>query len=125
MTLVITIPIPPDLCDPNKRTRSYHARARAIRDARGIGKMASKAAMNEHPAGRFPWNSATIDVRWYHPTKRLRDEQNIIATLKATVDGFQDSGLILNDNAVTWGRIERLVDPQNRRVELIVTRGKA
>ena len=56
----------------------------------------------------------------YHKTNRTRDEDNFIASLKATLDGIADAGLVANDSTFRFvGPIVWKIDKKNPRVELM------
>lgn len=80
------------------------------------------AAIRESGRTDFPWNSASVEIKWYHKTARFRDRQNIIATLKATIDGFEDAQVFRNDRDLGAPEVERLKDAKYQRVEITLTK---
>lgn len=125
-SITVTVPIPGKYCDPNVRTQSYQARASHIAKARKIGQLVMNDAISElWEKRRFvsaPWSSVSAHIKWFHKTIRFRDVQNIIATLKATFDGFQDAGIVVDDNVISTFTVERLKDADDPRVEITLTR---
>jgi len=53
----------------------------------------------------FPWEAARIDIT-YFTISPLVDRQNLLGWLKASMDGFQDAGLIANDSGFTFGPVQ-------------------
>mgnify|MGYP003442391846 CR=1 FL=1 len=80
---MIELPFPDKLLWPNGRTRSYMARATAIKKHREWARLATLAAKVKAPDGRIDW-SVTI-----HPkTRNVIDNDNARASLKAYQDGL-------------------------------------
>ena len=125
-SITVTVPIPGKYCDPNVRTQSFQARASHIAKARKTGCLVMTDAINRLKENRrflsLPWSSVEANIKWFHKTVRFRDVQNIIATLKATFDGFQDAGIVVDDNVISTFTVERLKDADDPRVEITLTR---
>ena len=120
-TFSMSIPIPHRDLSPNVRAH-WRAKARAARRLREEVCTATLVATN---FSRPQWKAATVLVRAYFATKRARDKDNVLSSLKAAFDGLKDAGLILDDVGLTHLPMELGVDPENPRVELVVTRSKA
>jgi len=119
--LVVILATPPKELKPNSRVHRM-AKANAVRQYRCD---ASYAVMAETPRGGIkgaPWPGADITIRYFHPTKRHLDADNILASLKAAFDGLTDSGLITDDAANRYQPVERYTDKHNPRVELVIRR---
>lgn len=72
----------------------------------------------------IPWERVDVSVVFYHKTKRRRDEDNAIGSLKAAYDGIVDAGLVGDDD---WKHMSRKipefrVDKTFPRVELLLER---
>jgi len=67
------------------------------------------------------WSEATVQTVFYHRDKRKRDQDNLIAMMKSAYDGIAD---FLGVDDVGWVhvRIERRIDRDEPRVEVILTR---
>lgn len=115
-TLTITIPWPSSKLDPNKR---HHWRAKLKPKAEA--RRAAWAECVRHPGHHLQLETARVDVVAYHKTKTFRDPQNIIALLKHSIDGIEDAGVIVNDNGLAWGVVDRRKDAANPRVVLTIT----
>lgn len=107
----VTLPLPPKGCSPNARPGVRGAMS-AKKKARTLA-WAVMLPLEERSVG---WTRIRADVTWYHRTKNHRDRDNIIASLKSTIDGFEDSGLIANDRGVEWGDITPDTDGNRPRV---------
>ncbi len=77
------------------------------------------SVVNKWPVRRCSLASLRID--WYHPTRRLLDRDNIIASSKAYIDGIVDAGVLSDDRDVTFEPVGRFVDKANPRVEITIT----
>lgn len=115
-TITITLPLPHKSLNPNSRAHHMTV-AEHKRKARGL----SCGVLFGNPETRMGWENIEIEVHWYHSTQQVRDRDNIVASLKATVDGLEDAGLVLNDSGVRWGQVHPLVDPECPRVVLTIT----
>jgi Holliday junction resolvase RusA-like endonuclease len=124
MTNSITITVPIPKSDQNK-SMHHRQKSQARQSDWKKSKESSQIAVNElydWESYGFPWVTADIHVRWYHPTTRLKDTWNIVGCLKGTLDGIVRSGVLADDNEVQPPTIERLTDRENPRVELTLTK---
>lgn len=113
-TFTITIPWPGKYNNPNSRPPHWAVKASHVSQARRDSFLACAA----HPKRPIGWTRARVNVTAYHKTRRFKDPQNIIAALKASIDGIEDAGVIENDNGLEWGPVTRLKDRDNPRVVL-------
>jgi len=116
-TFTIVIPWPHKFNDPNARPPHWAAKAKHVAAARTLACLTCKQQTG-HARG---WVTAMCRVRAHHKTARFRDSQNIIATLKATIDGVEDAGVIADDVGLGWYPVERCKDAANPRIELEFT----
>lgn len=123
------IPIPPAVLSPNARPH-FMQKARAKKELRRKTAGRVVAAVGSRWDGKLwkvnqaPWpgHDCTVHVRWIAKTNRRRDRDNIIASLKAAMDGITDSGLWDDDAGVKWGSVETEVDAKRPRVVITVER---
>lgn len=123
-TLTITLPYPPAILHPNKRTRSYMHKAREVKRARGDAALVALAAMRT--AGHAPPafdGLAWIDAEWFHPQKRFssHDDDNLTTWLKPSRDGLADAGVIADDQSFRMRHHRQHQDLNNPRVVLTIT----
>lgn len=121
-TALIVLPLPPPQLSPNRKpgTRGGRmAHARAAREYRELAKRVAGAWVDGPP-----WAKAAVRARFFHSTKRRRDDVNFLAALKPAFDGLVDAGLLEDDDAAhltTLGATFEL-DKDAPRVELLVER---
>lgn len=120
--VTVTIPIPPRSLSPNGRVH-WGAKRAATKKARLHGGLAAIMAMSALASiGKSAprWLAATVSVRVVRRTKRGRmDHDNLVASLKAYIDGVCDAGLLANDRGLSWGAVEWIVAADEKeRVEL-------
>ena len=115
-TVTITINWPGEGCDLNKRPH----RGQKIRDTKAARRAAWVECLRD-PDHRKWWKRARVDVTAYHRTMRFRDRQNIMAMLKASIDGVEDAGVIEDDSGLEWGPVMRAKDAAHPRVVLVFT----
>lgn len=122
MRILITLPLPPVVLNPN-RSRVYWRRMQeAIKSYREAGYIAAMDAVNrQKPA--IPFKSVTLQATFYFKVKRRRDGGNWNATLKPAQDGLVDAKIILDDDDATVTNLPPIlkIDRDNPRVELVIT----
>ena len=116
-SITITIPWPEQYNDPNARPPHWADKAKHVKAARERAWQRCVCV----PGHNKQWTRARIDVQAFHKTARYKDAQNIIACLKATVDGVEDAGVIVNDAGLEWGVVDRQKDAANPRVVVTIT----
>lgn len=119
--ITITLPLPPKQLSPNGRSH-WRSKAKAVKSYRTRAAEEAMVAAYENPEARrnMPWSHATIAIAYYHRTSRFADSDNIVASLKAGIDGLVDGGLLTDDRDVTYLPVTRLVDGKNPRVEVTI-----
>ena len=127
MSITIILPLPPNTLSPNARVH-WAAKGKAVAKYRRDAEYAAIAALAAmaFDAGlrmeRPRWKRATATVAFYFRTRRRRDGDNALASIKAGLDGIADAGIVVNDSGLfpllfeDWHR----VDPNNPRVEIVV-----
>lgn len=121
-SVVIVLPLPSRILSPNcpAGTRGGRfARAAAAKRYKRLALLATEEAANG-----MTWERATILARFYHKTKRRRDDVNHLAMLKSAYDGVVMAGLLPDDDREHLRTIgaEFYIDKKNPRVELVFTR---
>ena len=119
----ISLPIPAKVLSPNCVIGSIGGRfmkASAIKRHRRIACEAVLDAEIE----TMPWRHVIVEVAIYYATKRRRDEDNAMGSLKSFYDGIVDSGLIADDDKINMTRKMPLLlfDNEFPRVEIVLTR---
>lgn len=93
--LTITLPLPDRVLSPNGRAH-WGRVARAKKHAK---ELAYLLALQAGAAGE-QWEAADLAITFWHRTKRTRDRDNALASLKAHIDGVVAAGLLKNDSGV-------------------------
>lgn len=121
----VTLPLPPAVLSPNIASASLRGRFMKAAAAKRYRQLAKKA-VEEEQVEDAPWQQIEVEPFFHYATKRKRDEDNAVASLKAAYDGIVDAGLVKDDDpkhmARKWPHF--LLDPQNPRVVLKITRLK-
>jgi crossover junction endodeoxyribonuclease RusA len=95
MSMTFTFPWPPKMLNPNTPGNVF-AKARAKKAYR----TACKRIVDEtegHMPPMGPDDALRVSMRFYPPNKRSRDWDNLMASMKAALDGLAD-GLGVNDS---------------------------
>lgn len=117
-TIVIDLPVPPKILRPNHTIGSFGgrmAKASAIKKYRAACATIAKS-------GPCPgWSNVELKI-----TLRLgkgcreQDPDNIIASMKAGIDGLVDAGVLAGDKKVRYASPEQVRDPANPGVTMEV-----
>ncbi len=121
-SITILLPIPNGILSPNYKPATPGSRmmvARVIKSHR----LKARNAIALQDMQDKQWDHCTVEVTFYHRTKRRRDEDNLIGSLKAYYDGIVDSGLAVDDDSkhmkrcIPCSRIDKI----SPRVEFLIT----
>jgi Holliday junction resolvase RusA-like endonuclease len=95
-------------------------KAAAIKKQRRLTNQAVEAEEIE----TFPWKKCSVKADFYYASKRRRDTDNAIGSLKSTYDGLVDAGVVPDDDAEHMIREmpDFHIDRKCPRVEITVTR---
>jgi len=110
--VVVVLPLPPRELSPNARPH-WAAKARAVRWYRETAYLCSLA---ERP-GR-PMRVARVTSKFFFRTRRRRDRDNLLASLKPAFDGIADARVVTNDSGMIHMPVEQYVDRVDPRVEI-------
>lgn len=114
-TVIIALPIPERTLHPNARVH-WARKARAVRQARYVAGWYARDTMT---GKRMPrWDQAHIEVTPYYRDKRRRDADGLLASLKSSIDGIVDSGILADDGRLTYTLHPAQVDKHQPRVVL-------
>ena len=111
---VIVLPLPPRELSPNARPH-WAAKARAVQRYR---EAAYLSALAERPVAPLP--VARVTSRFFFRTRRRRDRDNLLASLKPAFDGIADARVVANDAGMIHMPVEQYVDRRDPRVEIAV-----
>lgn len=121
--VTIILPLPVRCLEPNSTIGSLGGRfmkAAAIKKLRRL----TREAIEGEQVETMPWPKVIVQVGFFHETKRRRDQDNAMGSLKAAYDGIVDSGLVADDD---YEHMERgvptfKIDTESPRVEITITR---
>jgi len=118
ISITILLPLPTRDLSPNARIH-WAKRAKLVKASRKVAGLASLEALNlRKPPG---WLKAKMEVKAYFKTLTFPDPDNFIASLKSSIDGIADSGIILDDKALWPERPVFAKDASNPRLEITIT----
>ena len=117
-SLVIVLPLPSNRLSPNGR---YHwaAKHRAIKKARADAGLAVLVAKNAYGA-HTPFYKVTVKACFYLRDSRKHDSDNLIASIKAYLDGMADAEVVANDNDIIPLPPSVCIDKSDPRLVLVV-----
>ena len=111
--MTITLPIPPKELSPNVRVH-WAVKSRHVRAARVLACYTVMQQDNTRPLHE----RAVYHVKCFFRDARERDSDNLMASLKAYLDGVADAGWIANDSGLWPDRPEFGVDRLHPRIEI-------
>jgi hypothetical protein len=114
----ITLPMPPASLHAHAKG-NWRAKSQATARAREAAFWATRQAY----AG-VTWERAEIDYLFFVPDRRRRDAANLVAAMKAAIDGVVDAKLIVDDcwERLAIGAVCVELDRERPRVELVFRR---
>ena len=121
-SVVIVLPLPARILSPNCPAGTRGGRFARAAAAKKYKRAAFFATLDA--ARDMHFDKANVLAKFYHKTKRRRDDVNHLAMLKSAYDGVVDAGLLPDDDREHLRTVgaEFFVDTKNPRVELIFTR---
>ena len=109
---IVRLPMTSKDLRPNARVH-WSIKAKITKRLRFNSSIAFRKDIPELRTKEFiPYDSVTIERRYYFKTRRRRDKDNMNASTKAINDGMVDSGLIADDDwdKVVWKDSTIVVD---------------
>lgn len=101
-SLVVSLTWPARALSPNARGH-WSAKAKAAHAYRQEAWLAAKASMFRAGVQHAPqWSAATITITGHPPDNTRRDSDNLLAQMKAAIDGLVDAGVLKDDNKIRY-----------------------
>lgn len=98
--ITVEIPMPPKQLHPNARSH-WRARMKPKAMQRQHAYLAALDALRGRVSPK--WIAAQIHATFYLGSRgRKTDNDNLIAWLKASIDGLEDAGIVDDDSGITW-----------------------
>lgn len=95
----LVLPFPPRELSPNARAGQWD-KIKAVKDYRYACKVEALKVRNVAPAGSFPLAvPVQAHITFVVRTNRSRDEDNLMASMKAGIDGIVDARVLAGDDA--------------------------
>ena len=117
-SITIILPLPARKLSPNARVH-WAEKAKLTRAARKVAHLAALEVLNlRRPPG---WLKARLEVKAFFKTRNFPDPDNLTASMKSSIDGIADAGIILDDKALWPERPTFEKDASNPRIELTIT----
>tara|TARA_R110000824_G_scaffold190006_2_gene371398 strand:+ start:4026 stop:4406 length:381 start_codon:yes stop_codon:yes gene_type:complete len=120
-TVKVITKIPSAALSANSRShwRVKHKASKAVKKATAAG--VQIAILLDGKPDSMPWHVVELEATFYHNCKRRRDPDNLVALLKYPIDGLVLGGLLIDDDMITLKPVNRLIDKDNPRLELLIT----
>jgi Holliday junction resolvase RusA-like endonuclease len=122
-SIVIILPLPNKALSPNFMAGSLGGRMHKATATQKYRRLACEAVEAENVESA-PWGVVSVKATFYWPDKRIRDQRNADASMKAAYDGIVDAGLVVNDDyAHMRGELPVFeLDKTNPRVMIEISR---
>ena len=98
LTISISLPLPPRELSPNARCH-WAVKSRATKSAKEIAFYEAKKA--GITAKTHSWDKAFLQPIFTFSVNRKRDLDNLLASMKAQIDGIVAAGLMVNDCGIS------------------------
>lgn len=118
MSITLTYSLPHELLSPNESPNRYKKQRLIKKRRRNVMYETIMHVRNAGMKDDLRWKHVTATIMWYHKTWQRPDRDNVIAWLKSTFDGIEESGLILNDKYLRPMPPEFQEDKERPRVEI-------
>lgn len=112
--------LPPRQLHKNWRGWGF-VRSLHVRKYRQHAKERAALILDQGPRNPL-WHEATVQATFYFADSRKRDPGALSALLEPAWDGFQDAGLLVDDDKLTHLPIEQRKDPDGPGVRIEVWR---
>ena len=124
-TVVIVLPLPAKVLQPNCTVGSFGGRMMKAAASKRYRRLAREAIEAER-IETMPWAKIQVQAAFYHKEQRARDQDNAMGALKAAYDGIVDAGLVVNDDYAHMERVAPTfdIDKETPRVVLTMVRCK-
>ncbi len=120
--VTITLRLPPKELSPNWRGH-WAVKAKAVKRYKTDTHIETMRTMNALGMPWTSWESATARAVFFWGTRRHRDKDNALASLKAAFDGMASAGLLRDDEGLMHWPAVFEIDKSNPRVEITITKG--
>lgn len=118
---LIVLPLPSKYLHPNRQPRSrkgFIIKGRLTKERRALAREMMVAERIE----TAPWEDVEVRIKYFFTCRRRRDKDNLLAWLKATMDGLADGGIVKDDSRFTYMPVEEEIDKLDPRVEILLVR---
>lgn len=115
-SITVTFPLPERAVSQNGR-KGIWAKAAATKKQRTDAGIECLKATEYAPR----WKRATLGIKAFFKDGNHPDPMNFIGSLKATIDGIEDAGIVEDDKGLWPLRPVFATDKENPRVELTIT----
>jgi crossover junction endodeoxyribonuclease RusA len=112
----IKLPWPDKLLSPNARCH-WAVKSKCTKQHRALACIAARQQCGSRPNWKSAFYSLTCTLA---PKQRQPDEQNLIAHLKAYVDGIEDAGIIQNDRGLRIGGPVDFIRGEKSEIEFVI-----
>jgi len=96
-SITVILPIPNRALSPNFMVGGIGGRMMKAKATSKLRRLACEAIGAERIES-LPWNKVMVSAVFSHKTKRRRDQDNAMASLKAAYDGIVDAGVVPDDD---------------------------
>ncbi len=95
-SVVIVLPLPNKVLSANFTVGGIGGRMMKATATKKYRRIACEVVQNERIES-LPWRKVSVAVQFFHKTKRRRDTDNAMYSLKAVYDGIVDAGVVADD----------------------------
>lgn len=95
-SIVIVLPLPNKVLSANFTVGGIGGRMMKATATKKYRRLTCRAVENEQIES-LPWEKVSVSASFRYKTKRRRDTDNLMYSLKAVYDGIVDAGVVIDD----------------------------
>ena len=114
-SIVIVLPLPNKVLSANFTVGGIGGRMMKATATKKYRRLACMAIENEQIES-LPWSKVSVAAVFYYTTKRRRDTDNLMYSLKPIYDGIVDAGVVPDDAPKYMKREEPVIHDGSRKI---------
>ena len=114
-SIVIVLPLPNKVLSANFTVGGIGGRMMKAKATEKYRRLTCEAVHNEQIES-LPWGKVSVSAAFYHTTKRRRDTDGAMYSLKSVYDGIVDAGVVPDDTPKYMKREEPIIHDGSKKI---------
>ena len=116
----LVLPLPPKELSPNARVH-WRVKAASTKQTRLLAHSIAAGTLIAARRKAPGWKRAEVQITYSAKRRRWPDPDNLLASMKASIDGMTDAGLFADDRGLVHLPPVLALDRKSPRVEITIT----